>query len=545
MPTHEPAVTGRRAVGARVVAEETINDHPSRVCLWALRISGSRERLALETVHYLRIISRQWWLVLITVVAGAAGGMLVYYYTTPLYQSSVQLIVSGSAAARDVASKQAVALSQIAGTPPAIADATLAAGYPSATPDVTATATGTSPFFTILVVEESPAVAQAVANAYLKSLVGTAVRLEGDGPSPVAIAVVSPAVLPVAPFTPNPKRDIGFGIAAGLVLGIAIALLRDSLNQRIRDTEELERLSGLIVLGTVLRDAPEMMLPVSSDPRGLRAEAYRQIRTSVANSAGSRPLILAVTSASAGEGKTSVTTNVAAAFSRAGHRVAVVDADLRRPCVGDFFGLENTLGLTDVLSGEKTLNDALVILDDGRLAVLPSGRIPANPSEALGGVRMEQLLRQLAKDYEYVFIDTPPVLPVTDALVLAPKVTGVILVVRLGRTTRDQLKRAMSAIARVDADILGAVPNQADKRADGEYRYRYRYYYSQTQKGDAAKVEIAPEALHASNEDAASAPTSEEPRRPAESQKGSWGGHRRMSRVRPSEPSEESDAEMA
>ena len=500
----------------------------------------------METVQYLRTISRQWWLILIALVAGAAGGVLVYYYTTPLYQSSVQLIVSGSAAARDVASKQAVALSQIAGTPPAIADATLAAGYPSATPDVTATATGTSPFLTIAVVEQSPAVAQSIANAYVKSLAGTAVRLEGDGPSPVAIAVVSPAVLPAGPFTPSPKRDIGFGIAAGLVLGIAIAFLRDSLNRKLRDTEEVERLSGLIVLGTVLRDAPETMLPVSSDPRGLRAEAYRQIRTSIANSAGTRPLILAVTSAAAGEGKTSVTTNVAAAFSRAGHRVAVVDADLRRPRVGDFFGLKNTLGLTDVLSGEKTLTDALVTLDDGRLAVLPSGRIPANPSEALGGARMEQVLRQLAKDYEYVLIDTPPVLPVTDALVLAPKVTGMILVVRLGRTTREQLTRAMSAIARVDADILGAVPNQADKRADGEYRYRYRYYYSPTQKSDAAKVEIDPQALHSSTEDVASAPTSEEPHRPAESrQKSSIGMHPRMRRVRPAEPPETPDSEMA
>ncbi len=176
-----------------------------------------------------------------------------------------------------------------------------------------------------------------------------------------------------------------------------------------------------------------------------------------------------------GEGKTSVATNLAAVFSRAGHRVAIVDADLRRPRVAAVFEQPSKPGLSDVLARRVTLREALVVVDDGRLGILASGAIPANPSEALGGTGMEKVIAQLAADYEYVFIDTPPVLPVTDALVVAPMVDGVVLVTRLGRTTRERVKRALAAIDRVNAVPIGVVPNYAGKGADRDYRYGYKY----------------------------------------------------------------------
>jgi capsular exopolysaccharide synthesis family protein len=199
---------------------------------------------------------------------------------------------------------------------------------------------------------------------------------------------------------------------------------------------------------------------------------------------------MAVTSASLGEGKTSVVTNVAAAFSRAGHRVAVVDADLRRPCVATFFGLNPERGLTDVLAGTCSLGEALNVLDDGRLAVLTSGARPDNPSEALASAGMKQVLRQLADDYDYVFVDTPPVLPVSDPLVVAPLVDGVIVVIRLGRTTRDRMQRASKALERVNATTLGVVPNMSGKGRDRDYRYPYRYASLRGRKDVSASLPV-------------------------------------------------------
>jgi capsular exopolysaccharide synthesis family protein len=184
---------------------------------------------------------------------------------------------------------------------------------------------------------------------------------------------------------------------------------------------------------------------------------------------------LAVTSASVGEGKTSIATNLALAFSRAGHRVAIVDADMRRPRVATVLELPDAPGLSDVLGGKISLEDALVYTDEGRLAVLTSGPIPANPSEALGSGMMEQVLARLGDMFEYVIVDTPPVLPVTDALVVAPMVDGVVLVTRLGRTTREQVRRAMAGVRRVNAELIGIVSNHAGKGTDRYYRYGYKY----------------------------------------------------------------------
>ena len=255
----------------------------------------------------------------------------------------------------------------------------------------------------------------------MAALPETSVRLEGPTATPVRLAIISPPALPVTPFSPDPLRNIGFGLTAGLVLGIAIALTRETLNRRVRDSDEVQQLTGLTVMGTVPRKSPKKLLPGVTDPRGARAEGYRQVRTSLINSTTRRPLVVTVTSAAPGEGKTSVVTNVAAALSRAGHRVALVDADLRRPRVAEYFGITPQFGLTDVLAGQTSLEDAVTILDDGLLGILSAGRIPENPSEALGGVGMEQVLAQLSAQYEYVLIDTPPVLPVTDSLVLAPE----------------------------------------------------------------------------------------------------------------------------
>jgi capsular exopolysaccharide synthesis family protein len=451
----------------------------------------------LKTSDYLRILARSWLIIIIMVIAGGAGGYWVYHHQTPTYKSSVEMIVPGAGsvvadeiANRVLASERAVALSQVAGTVPALEAAKKAAGYPDAAVSDTATASGTSPFLTVSVTGSSPKEVRAIADEFAPTLPATMVELEGPADSAIHVRNLAPASLPGKPVSPSIKRDVGFGLLVGLLLGLVIAVAREALDRTLRDSADVSELTDLTVLGTVPRDLPKKQLPATSSPRSARAEAYRQVRTTLINAKRPQPKMMAVTSASLGEGKTSVATNVAAAFSRAGHRVAVIDADLRRPCVATFFGLKPERGLTDVLAGTCSLREALNVLDDGRLAVLTSGARPANPSEALAGAAMKRVLRQLADEYDYVFVDTPPVLPVSDPLVLAPLVDGVIVVIQLGRTTRDQMQRATKALDRVNAIVLGLVPNMSGKGRDRDYRYPYRYAYLSGRKNGSASVPL-------------------------------------------------------
>lgn len=436
----------------------------------------------MDTVHYLRALRRSWALVLVVAVVVLAGGVLVYERTTRVYQASVRLIAAtgdasasqGTTGVTSYAAAQALAYGQIASTPPAVADAAQAAGRPGADPAVAAVANGDDPFLTITVAGTDPAEIRAVANAFPTSLPVTVDRLIGAPPTPVTFTVLEPAALPTSPVSPSPLRYLGLALAAGLVLGLALAVAREFLNRTVRDTDELEDLTGLTVLGTVPAELAKQRLPAETHPRSARTEAYRQIRTTLLNTAGrGTPRVVVVTSATSGEGKTSVATNLAIVFCDAGHRVALVDADLRRPQVAASFGLAGRDGLTDVLSGRVPLADAVVSRHEGRLGVLTSGPVPVNPSEALGSAAMDEVLAALSAEYELVVVDTPPVLPVADALVLAPRVDGVILVTRLERVTRDKIRRAQAAVARVNGRITGIVPNGARTASDREYRYTY------------------------------------------------------------------------
>jgi capsular exopolysaccharide synthesis family protein len=436
----------------------------------------------LESSDYLRALKRSWLIISLAVIAGALGGYWVYGSKTPLYQSSVQMIVSGGGGPSTdelsvwlLASEHALALSQVAGTAPALEAAKEAAGFPDAAVSATSTAAVQAPFLTVSVVGQSPVIAKAIADEFASTLPATLAKMEGPFGPAIKVRNLAPASLPGTPSSPSIIRLGALGVAGGLVVGFVIALLREALDRTVRDSADVDELTHLTVLGTVPRDLPRKPLPAASSPRSARAEAYRQVRATLVNARHPRLRTIAVTSASVGEGKTSVATNIAVVFSRAGHRVAVVDADLRRPCVATFFGVKPEYGLTDVLAGTCLLPEALTVRDGGRLAVLTAGARPVNPSEALASMAMKHVLRHLADEYDYVFLDTPPVLPVSDPLVLAPLVDGVILVVQLGRTTRDRVERAVKALGRVNATILGAVPNKSGGGRDRDYHYPYYY----------------------------------------------------------------------
>lgn len=444
----------------------------------------------MEALHYVRAIIRSWWIVIIAVVVGLAGGFYVYATTTPVYQVGVRLVVAlktnnvDPISAQAISGARAATLAQVAGTVPAIRDAATAAGFPNTQPAVAAVGGDQKPFVNITVTSASPQLAAAIANAFVKTLPASTVRLTGADSKTYQLKQLARVGAPTEPVRPVLTQNLGFGLVGGLVIGIALALLREILNHSLRSTDDLRRSTGLVVLGTVPHSTPKILLPAMTEPRSARAEAYRQVRTTLVTARrDDRPVRLAVTSSVMGEGKTSVATNVAAVFSRSGHRVVIVDADLRRPRVGAFFGVEPAIGLSDILAGRAEVDQALLMLDDAPLGVITSGPIPPDPSELLGSEAFDKLMEELGRRFEFVIVDTPPVLPVTDALAISPKVDGIILVVRLGYTSRLRVRHAMAALDRVDANVWGVVPNGAGRGTDSDYSYPYHYkYYGRDKK---------------------------------------------------------------
>jgi capsular exopolysaccharide synthesis family protein len=213
-----------------------------------------------------------------------------------------------------------------------------------------------------------------------------------------------------------------------------------------------------------------------SAPSSVPAEAYRSLRTSIQFLGLDRSIkTIQFTSPSAGEGKTTTLANVAVSIAQAGHRVVVVCCDLRRPRLHQYFDMSNQIGFTSVLLGEATLREALQPVPglEG-LQVLASGQIPPNPSELLSSDRTAELLASLAEYADIVLIDSPPVLPVTDAAVLAGRVDAVVVVAAAGRTTQTQVSRALEVLGRIDAPIAGLVLNRASESVSFAY-YRYAY----------------------------------------------------------------------
>jgi len=298
--------------------------------------------------------------------------------------------------------------------------------------------------------------------------------------------VVSPATAPETPVRPTPARNAVVALLVGLILGVGLAFLFDYLDDSLTTKEDVERAApGVPVLGLIpalggWKDKKSPVVVSITDPKSPAAEAYRTLRTSVQFLGLDRPLrTVQITSASASEGKSTTIANLAVILAGAGQRVVVVDCDLRRPRIHHFFGLDHDIGLTSVLVGDTKLTDALQPVSSVKgLHLLASGPIPPNPSELLASSRMGDLLQTLGTHCDMVLIDCPPMLPVTDASVLAPRVDGTLLVATAGATEQRTLRRAVELLGQVNAPLLGIVFNGVSDEGAYGYRYGYRYAYA-------------------------------------------------------------------
>jgi capsular exopolysaccharide synthesis family protein len=334
---------------------------------------------------------------------------------------------------------------------------------------------------TVSVTDPSAARAQQIANAVAEEFVRLVPTLENspDGrQSAVRVSVVSPAKLPTSPVSPRPLRNLALAFAAGLLAGLGVAAARQSLDTSIKSSEQTEDAAEAPFLGMVPFDAANAKNPVivAPEPNGQRTEAYRQIRASMQFVDVDRAKkVVVITSCVPGEGKSTTACNLALSLAEAGKRVILIDGDLRRPRASRYLGLPAGAGLTSVLVGNAGLDDVTQSWGDGStFSLLASGPVPPNPSKLLGSNHMQQVLAELRERYDMVLIDAPPVLPVADALVIAAMADGALLVVRHGKTRRDQLTKTAAALRRAEVDVLGAVLNMTPRRGhDSSYYYNY------------------------------------------------------------------------
>ena len=295
--------------------------------------------------------------------------------------------------------------------------------------------------------------------------------------------LVTPADPSKSPVEPRPVRTVAVALVIGLVLGLAQAFLFEYLDDTIKTREDLERVIGdRAVLGMTpasrsWKGGKDLRAASIASPNSVLAESYRALRTSIQFAGLGRPLqILQVTSPSSSEGKTTTIANLAVTLAQAGQRVVAVSCDLRRPRLHEFFGLSNEVGFTSVLLRTASISDALQkVPGHERLRFLAAGPAPPNPSELLSHPRTRELFDALKAQADIVLVDSPPVLPVTDAAVLSRVADGVLIVANAGSTTRKALRATTTVLDQVGAPIVGFLLNAVRDQESPYSHYGYEY----------------------------------------------------------------------
>lgn len=466
------------------------------------RAAPDDESPALSLRDYLTAVRTHWTSVVALTVVGGVLAAVFSLVATPVYAATTQLYVAvqGGTTSGDLlqganfARQQVLSYTQFVTSPLVLDPVVAELGIDEDVDEVADRVSAGSPTNTSLIAvtarDTDPARAAALADAIGARLAATITELEtplGAQESTVKVSTVREAAVPTAPVSPRTPLNVALGLVLGLALGVGTALLRLVLDTRVRDTDDVARVTSAAVVATIPFDAeaPQRPLVVQSDPLSDRAESFRRLRTNLQFlNVADRPRSVVVTSSLPGEGKSSTSINLALALADAGTRVLLVDADLRRPAVARYMGLEGGVGLTTVLIGQADVQDVVQPWGDGTLDVLPAGQIPPNPSELLGSPLMAELLEKLTCDYDLVILDAAPLLPVTDAAILAKVTAGALLVAGVQKLHRQQLADSVAALQTVDARVLGIVVNGQERKARDAYAY---YDYSPQEPAPAPR----------------------------------------------------------
>ncbi len=453
----------------------------------------------MELRDYVRILRKSWVLIVVLTLASVAAAAAFSLLQQPSYSATSKVFVStqSSGTTSELAQGNNFSVQRVKtyvdlmATPLVLSPVIDSLGLETTVDRLVLKISASAPLDTSIIaitaLDADPERAAAIANAASKSLTAVVGDIEtpggADAVSPVKLTLAQEAVAPTLPDSPNVPLNLALGALVGLALGLGAAVLREAFDTRIRNQRDVERITKVAVLGGIVFDpkAQERPLIVHVDPRSPRAESFRSLRTNLQYVDVERvDRSFVVTSSIEAEGKSTTGANLAIALAATGSRVLLVDADLRRPKLGEYLGIEGGVGLTDLLVGRAEFEDIVQPWGTGSLFVLPAGHVPPNPSELLGSARMSHFIEQFNRDFDVVIYDTPPLLPVTDAAVLAKNVGGAIIVVAAGRTNRNQLKGAITSLDNVGAAISGIVLTMLPSKGPDAYGYgHYGYAYAE------------------------------------------------------------------
>jgi capsular exopolysaccharide synthesis family protein len=453
-----------------------------------------------ELKDYWLTIRRRWKLIVACVLLATAGAGFLTWQTTPLYASSAQLFVQTTPSDTNeaytgglFAAQRVTSYVDLVGTRKLSEQVSNDLGGELDPGDlreaVSAEAVPETVNLVITAQDPDPVVARDIAQAYAEALSALVADIEtpaGKTQAPIRASIVDNAEITDSPVSPNKLRNYGLGVLLGLLIGIGAAVLRELLDTSVGTPEDVAEVTPAPILGHI-----------NSDPAAVKkdsalalaeatpwAESFRVLRTNMQYvDVDHDHRVFVISSSLPGEGKSTTAANLAVTLAMAGERVALVECDLRRPTMGQRLGLDDAVGTTSVLIGKVSLADALQTYEGTGLAVLTSGPRPPNPSELLQSHAMEMLIKELRDQFDVVLLDAPPLLPVTDAALLAAQADGLLAVVRHGKTTRDQLRHALERVESVGAKCVGVVINLAPSRKSSRgYGYGYTYSYDYAPK---------------------------------------------------------------
>jgi capsular exopolysaccharide synthesis family protein len=440
----------------------------------------------------MELVKRSWLVILIITLICGAAGLGYSLLQDPTYRSSATLYVTsgsdnnaqtayqGSLASQQRVTSYTKLVDSDAVITQALGPDDLGMSTAEAKAALSASTTPDSVLLNVSAKSESPETAAALATAVANSMVTYVQQLETPtaGGTPLAkLTVVTPASVNDNPVAPLTKRNTALGLVIGLVVAMAFVFIRDRYNNKIRDDSEVATITDAPVLAAVPSDdllKKQGLIDFGSGAT-LAAEAYRKLRTNLSFTSVDNPSRrIVITSALAAEGKTTTAMNLAAALAETGKRVVLVDADLRRPQVNHRTGGMGDVGFTNYLKGDGQLSDLLQPSEIDGLQILASGPQPPNPAELLGSKKAGQGIENLSAMFDYVIIDSPPLLPVTDAAVLAQWADGVLLVARANQSRLPDIAAAIEQLDTVGTTLIGLVLTDMPTRG-GVYKYGYYY----------------------------------------------------------------------
>lgn len=457
----------------------TMNDYESNETMPFPNLRGLRSHVA-----------RGWWLLLLPTLLGAVLFWGISVSKTPIYSAASTVYVTSGTVANaqnayqgSLASEQRVSsYSLLALSDAVLTDAIKNSGVAISVEELRSSLSATSiPETALLKITASNANASSaatMANAVAGSLTRYVAILERptSGTEPLANAtIVTPASIPERPSSPNLARYVFIGGAIGFLIGLLVLVVRIRYDNRIRSAADVEAVVDAPVLGKSPTDSDLAINATANFSSGIdrTAEAFRTFRTNLSYiEFNTDSKCILVTSAGEGEGKSTTCVNLAASFAEVGHRVVIVEADLRRPSLSSKLALTGEIGLSTFLRGGVDLGDCVQRPKGEAFEVVLSGPKPPNPSELLAGERMGLMISELKRKYDIVLVDSPPVLPVSDSSVVSRWVDGVLLVIRSGVTRRPALASAASQLMSVHARLVGCVLNCMETR-EGGYYYDY------------------------------------------------------------------------